>query len=96
MDRLVTVLHKDAEVPQSKGTGFYNDALDVRAITCLAVGFLLQLLWFAGMKPPDIRSADPQLNTPLEPVLNEMAVRCLMAKVSVRTRCRPPRLREGS
>ncbi|UJL26837.1 MULTISPECIES: phage major capsid protein [Mycolicibacterium] len=40
MDRVVTVLRKDAEVTRSKDSGFYNDALDVRAITRVGVGFL--------------------------------------------------------
>ncbi|SRX93242.1 phage capsid protein [Gordonia sp. KTR9] [Mycobacterium shimoidei] len=39
-DRVVTVLRKDAEVTRSKDSGFYNDALDVRAITRVGVGFL--------------------------------------------------------
>ncbi|MBU8826981.1 phage major capsid family protein [Mycolicibacterium goodii] len=39
-DRVVTVLRKDAEVSRSKDSGFYNDALDVRAITRVGVGFL--------------------------------------------------------
>jgi hypothetical protein len=40
MDRVVTVLRKDAEVTRSKDSGFYNDALDVRAITRASFGFL--------------------------------------------------------
>ncbi|ORB67687.1 phage major capsid protein [Mycolicibacterium tusciae] len=40
MDRVVTVLRKDAEVTRSKDSGFYNDALDVRAITRVGIGFL--------------------------------------------------------
>lgn len=40
MDRVVRVLRKDAEVSRSKDSGFYNDALDVRAITRVGVGFL--------------------------------------------------------
>ncbi|WP_231995966.1 hypothetical protein [Mycobacterium sp. 852002-51163_SCH5372311] len=36
----MTVLRKDAEVTRSKDSGFYNDALDVRAITRVGVGFL--------------------------------------------------------
>ncbi|MBS1695145.1 MAG: phage major capsid protein [Actinobacteria bacterium] len=39
-DRVVTVLRKDAEVTRSKDSGFYNDALDVRAITRVGIGFL--------------------------------------------------------
>ncbi|MBS1690765.1 MAG: phage major capsid protein [Actinobacteria bacterium] len=39
-DRVVTVLRKDAEVTRSKDSGFYNDALDVRAITRVGLGFL--------------------------------------------------------
>ncbi|MGZ4542529.1 MAG: phage major capsid family protein [Mycobacteriaceae bacterium] len=39
-DRVVTVLRKDAEVNRSKDSGFYNDALDVRAITRVGIGFL--------------------------------------------------------
>lgn len=39
-DRIVTVLRKDAEVTRSKDSGFYSDALDVRAITRVGVGFL--------------------------------------------------------
>lgn len=39
-DRIVTVLRKDAEVTRSKDSGFYNDALDVRAITRVGFGFL--------------------------------------------------------
>ena len=39
-DRVVTVLRKDAKVSRSKDSGFYNDALDVRAITRVGVGFL--------------------------------------------------------
>ncbi|WP_420880750.1 phage major capsid protein [Rhodococcus sp. (in: high G+C Gram-positive bacteria)] len=41
-DRVVTVLRKDAEVTRSKDSGFYNDALDVRAITRVGIGFLHQ------------------------------------------------------
>lgn len=37
--RTVTVLHKDTEVSRSKDSGFYNDALDVRAITRVGFGF---------------------------------------------------------
>ncbi|MDT5115111.1 MAG: hypothetical protein QOE30_850 [Mycobacterium sp.] len=37
--RTVTVLRKDAEVSRSKDSGFYNDALDVRAITRVGFGF---------------------------------------------------------
>ena len=36
----MTVLRKDAEVTRSKDSGFYNDALDVRAITRVGIGFL--------------------------------------------------------
>ena len=39
-DRVVTVLRKDAEVSRSQDSGFYNDALDVRAITRVGIGFL--------------------------------------------------------
>lgn len=39
-DRVVTVLRKDAEVDRSSDSGFYNDALDVRAITRVGIGFL--------------------------------------------------------
>lgn len=39
-DRVVTVLRKDAEVTKSADSGFYNDALDVRAITRVGIGFL--------------------------------------------------------
>ena len=38
--RTVTVLRKSAEVTRSKDSGFYNDALDVRAITRAGFGFL--------------------------------------------------------
>jgi HK97 family phage major capsid protein len=38
-DRIVTALRKDAEVTRSKDSGFYNDALDVRAITRVDFGF---------------------------------------------------------
>lgn len=40
MDRVMTVLRKDDEVSRSKDSGFYNDALDVRAITRVGIGFL--------------------------------------------------------
>ncbi len=38
--RVVTVLRKDAEVSRSKDSGFYNDALDVRALSRVGFGFL--------------------------------------------------------
>jgi HK97 family phage major capsid protein len=41
-DRVVTVLRKDAEVTRSIDSGFYNDALDVRALTRVGIGFLHQ------------------------------------------------------
>lgn len=36
----MTVLRKDAEVTRSKDSGFYNDALDVRAIVRVGIGFV--------------------------------------------------------
>ena len=36
----MTVLRKSAEVTRSIDSGFYNDALDVRAITRAAFGLL--------------------------------------------------------
>ncbi len=48
MDRVVTVLRKDAEVTRSRDSGFYNDALDVRAITRVGVGFLHEAAVFCG------------------------------------------------
>lgn len=36
----MTVLRKDIEVSRSKDSGFFNDALDVRAITRVGIGFL--------------------------------------------------------
>ncbi|OHU05620.1 hypothetical protein BKG60_26030 [Mycobacterium syngnathidarum] len=47
-DRVVTVLRKDAKVTRSKDSGFYNDALDVRAITRVGVGFLHEAAVICG------------------------------------------------
>lgn len=47
-DRVVTVLRKDAEVTRSLDSGFYNDALDVRAITRVGIGFLHQAAVIRG------------------------------------------------
>jgi hypothetical protein len=53
-DRVVTVLRKDAEVTRSKDSGFYNnDALDVRAITRVGIGFLHPAAVIRATTPPD-------------------------------------------
>ena len=39
-DRVVTVLRKGTEVVTSKDAGFYNDAVDIRAIARVGFGFL--------------------------------------------------------
>lgn len=46
--RVVTVLRKDSEVSRSKDAGFYNDTLDVRAITRVGVGSLLEAAVICG------------------------------------------------
>ena len=38
--RTVTVLRKGTEVVRSKDAGFYNDAVDIRAIARVGFGFL--------------------------------------------------------
>jgi hypothetical protein len=41
---------KDAEVTRSKDSGFYNDALDVRATTRVGIGFLHEAAVVRGYK----------------------------------------------
>ena len=39
-DRVVTVLRKGTKVVRSKESGFYNDAVDIRALARCGFGFL--------------------------------------------------------
>ena len=50
--RIVTVLRKDAEVTRSNDSGFYNDALDVRAITRVDFGFRHEASVIRGYDKP--------------------------------------------